>query len=42
MGVIAYWINDKWEYQEMLVGFEPLVGGHDTTHQADALMNVLT
>ena len=41
MGVIAYFIDTKWVYHEVVIGFEHILGKHDGNTLADILARVV-
>jgi hypothetical protein len=41
LGITAKWINDNWEIQTILVGFERLIGSHSGENLAEATKQVL-
>ena len=41
MAITGYYINTKWQYHEVLLGFEPLLGQHDGAQLAQTLLRVL-
>jgi len=41
LGVTGYFINIEWQYQEILLGFEPLSGQHSGENLAHTLFKVL-
>lgn len=41
LGIVGYWINDKWELCERLLGFEMLEGKHSGDNLAVVVMAVL-
>jgi len=41
LGVMGYYITDDWEYKEILIGFEPLLGSHTGEHLAQVVNSLL-
>ena len=41
LGITAKWINDEWELNTILIGFERLVGEHTGSNLAEATESVL-
>jgi hypothetical protein len=41
LGVTAHWIDNNWVQRELVIGFEPLNGGHTAENLVEALINVL-
>jgi hypothetical protein len=41
MAITVYFINKDWNYQEMLLGFEPLHGPHTGNNLSDVLYQLL-
>jgi hypothetical protein len=41
MAITGYFIDDKWNYQEILLGFEPLHGSHSGTNLSTVLFELL-
>lgn len=41
MAVSGYFLTQDWEYQEVLLGFEPLSGTHSGLNLSEVLMNLL-
>ena len=41
LGVLGYWINDDWELEEVLLGFEEIHGSHTGENMATIIVEVL-
>lgn len=41
MAVTGYFIDQKWNYCEALLGFEPLHGTHSGANLSDVLLGIL-
>jgi hypothetical protein len=41
LGVLGYWINDDWELEEVLLGFEEIHGSHTGENMASIIVEVL-
>lgn len=41
MAITGYFIDEAWEYREILLGFEPLSGSHTGANLSDVLLRVL-
>lgn len=41
MVIIGDFINEAWEYREILLSFEPLSGSHTSANLSDVLLRVL-
>ena len=41
MAVTGYFIDTQWEYQEVLLAFEPLEGSHTGYNLSQVLMDIL-
>jgi hypothetical protein len=41
MAITAYFIDNEWNYQELLLGFEPLHGPHSGKNLSDVLLQLL-
>ena len=41
LGVLGYWINDNWELEEVLLGFEEIHGSHTGENMASIIVEVL-
>jgi hypothetical protein len=42
MAVTGYFLDEHWEYRQILLGFEPLEGQHTRENLASALSSVIT
>ena len=41
LGVLGYWINNNWELEEVLLGFEEIHGSHTGENMASIIVEVL-
>jgi hypothetical protein len=41
MAITGYFIDDEWNYREILLGFEPLHGSHSGTNLSTVLFDLL-
>lgn len=41
MAVTGYFLNQEWEYREILLGIEPLYGSHTGTNLSSAPFDLL-
>jgi hypothetical protein len=41
MAITAYFIDEDWQYNEVLLGFEPLHGKHSSANLSDIVLDIL-
>jgi len=41
LAIVAYWISDSWQMEEVLIGFEEIRGSHTGTNMAGIINHVL-
>jgi len=41
LAIVAYWISDSWQMEEVLIGFEEIRGSHTGVHMAGIINDVL-
>ena len=41
MAITGYFIDDEWNYREVLLGFEPIHGSHTGAHLSETLFSLL-
>lgn len=41
MAITAYFLDQKWEYREVLLGFEPIFGSHTGVNLGDIVLQIL-
>ena len=41
LAIVAYWISDSWQMEEMLIGFEEIRGSHTGANMAGIINEVL-
>jgi len=41
LAILAYWISDSWQMEEVLIGFEEIKGSHTGANMAEIINGVL-
>ena len=41
LAIVVYWISDRWQMEEMLIGFEEIRGSHPGANMAGIINHVL-
>jgi hypothetical protein len=41
MAITGYFLDQEWEYREVLLGFEPISGSHTSVNLRDVVLQIL-